>query len=305
MKRYKTVFMGTAEFSVPTLEALVKTHDVLAVYTRAPKPAGRGYKLVKSPVHEAAERLGLEVRTPASFKSPEEVEKLKALNADVAVVVAYGIILPESVLTAFPMGCLNIHGSILPKWRGAAPIERALMAGDTETGVTIIQMDAGVDTGDMLMKQSLPITLDDTSQTLRQKLSVIGADLILKVLQGEGRKEKQPDEGMAIASKLEKEEGLLDFSQPADVLHRKIRALPCYFTRNGEKISVMASSVEQEASNEKPGTILSAKKKLIVQTGTLPLHLCMLKKPGGKAIDDTAFLNGYPLSVGEQLCGTK
>ena len=178
----KVVFMGTPDFAVPVLENLVKEHDVVCVYTRAPKEAGRGHKETKTPVHLKAEELGIEVRTPKTLRNPEEQQKFKDLQADVAVVAAYGLILPKEILEAFPYGCLNTHASLLPRWRGAAPIQRAIEAGDKKSGVTIMQMDEGLDTGDMLLKGEVEITDTTTGGELHDALSKIGADLIMEAL---------------------------------------------------------------------------------------------------------------------------
>lgn len=302
--RLRVVFMGTAEFAAPALAAIAKVYDVVCVYTRPPKPAGRGYALSSSPVHQLAEELGLPVRTPKTLRNnPDEIAFLKSLHADIGVVAAYGLILPGDVLTLFPKGCMNIHGSLLPKWRGAAPIERSLMAGDAETGITIIQMDAGVDTGDMLLTQSLKIKEEDTSETLRRKLSIIGADLILRALRGDYTPEKQPTDGATYAPKIEKAEGLLDFSFSASDLQRRIRAIPCYFERDGERISVLSALAlfDTPDTDFPAGHVLSDKKQLLIQTGNGILRLVQLQRPGKRVMSDADFLNGYKLTVGKAL----
>ena len=198
----KVIFMGTPDFSVPVLKALMSKHEVVCVYTQPPRPAGRGQKLTPSPVQTEAEANGIMVRYPISLKSESEQNLFKILNADVAVICAYGLILPQAILDACPKGCINVHASLLPRWRGAAPIQRAIMAGDQQSGVTIMQMEAGLDTGDMLISESTPITTQTTAGLLHEKLSEIGAKLILKVLEKIPTPVPQPFEGVTYAHKI-------------------------------------------------------------------------------------------------------
>src|ERR1700704_5827962 len=248
----KLAFLGTSEFAVPALKALVEAgHDVVAVYTRAPKPAGRGQQERRTPVHETALSLGLGVRTPSSLRSDAEAEAFKALDLDAAVVVSYGHILPNSFLEAPVLGCINIHGSLLPRWRGAAPIHRAILAGDAETGVTTMLMDEGLDTGPMLLAERTLISAADTAETVHDRLAAMGATLIVSTLDGLVRKSidptVQPQEGVTYAHKLGKEEGVLDWRRPAGELERKVRAFHPWpgtsFTYNGESIKVLAAAL--------------------------------------------------------------
>src|ERR1700722_1959831 len=216
----KIAFLGTSEFAVPALQALVDAgHDVLAVYARAPKPAGRGQQERKTPVHQLADKLGLPVRTPKTLKTDEEATAFKALDLDAAVVVSYGHILTKPFLDAPVLGCVNIHGSLLPRWRGAAPIHRAVLAGDPITGVTIMLMDVGLDTGPMLLKKEIPIESADTSGSLDDRLSALGATALLEALEGYAagalRPIPQPAEGVTYAAKIEKSEALLDWRRDA------------------------------------------------------------------------------------------
>ena len=226
----KIVFMGTPEFALAALKKLADEHEVLAVYTKEPKVSGRGNKLVKTPVHLWAEEQGIEVRTPKTLCNAEEQAKFAALGADMAVVAAYGLILPPPVLEAFPFGCVNIHGSLLPRWRGAAPIQRAIEAGDEKSGITTMKMDAGLDTGDMLLKGETEITPQTTGGELHDKLAEIGAELIVRTLRewNDIKPQKQDDSLSCYAAKIDKAESLLDLTVPAAVLERKIRAFnPC------------------------------------------------------------------------------
>src|SRR3954470_13638802 len=225
----RIAFLGTSEFAVPALQALVDAgHDIVAVYTRAPKPAGRGQQERKTPVHQLAERLGLPVRTPRTLKTDEEAAAFKALDTDAAVVVSYGHILGKPFLDAPVLGCINIHASLLPRWRGAAPIHRAILAGDAATGVTTMRMDEGLDTGPMLLAERTPISAADTAETVHDRLAAMGATLIVSTLDGLVRRSidptLQPNEGVTYAHKLGKEEGVLDWRRTAAELERKVRA---------------------------------------------------------------------------------
>src|SRR6266581_2120397 len=215
----RLIFMGTPDFAVPTLLALVAHgHEIAAVYTRAPKPAGRGMKLQQSPVEQEARRLGILVLTPTTLKTPEALEEFRAHNADAAVVVAYGMILPQAILDAPPLGCFNLHGSLLPRWRGAAPINRAIMAGDAETGVVVMQMAEGLDTGPMAMAARVTIGPDTTAGELHDELARLGADLVVRALDGLERGSlqltPQPEDGVTCAAKVEKNETRIDWTRP-------------------------------------------------------------------------------------------
>ncbi len=221
------VFMGTPDFSLPALHALAGRHNIVAAYTQPPRPAGRGQQPRPSPVHAAAESLGIPVRAPASLKPSEARAGFAALNADIAVVVAYGLILPQAVLDMPRLGCLNIHASLLPRWRGAAPIHRAILAGDTTTGVTIMRMEAGLDTGPMLLAETVPIAPDDTTRTLHDRLAALGARLIADALDhiGSLAATPQPTDGVTYAAKIDKAEARIDWTRPAGDIDRQIRGL--------------------------------------------------------------------------------
>ena len=244
----KLAFLGTSEFAVPALKALVEAgHDVVAVYTRAPKPAGRGQQERRTPVHELALSLDLAVRTPKGLRSEDEAAAFKALDLDAAVVVSYGHILPKAFLDAPVLGCINIHGSLLPRWRGAAPIHRAILAGDAETGVTIMRMDEGLDTGPMLLAERTPISAADTAESVHDRLAELGGRLIVSTLDALVARTiepvPQPDDGVTYAHKLGKEEGALDWRRPAAELERKVRAFHpwpgTWFDVAGERIKVL------------------------------------------------------------------
>lgn len=257
----RLVFMGTPDFSVPALDALVDAgHEIAAVYTQPPRPAGRGKKDRPTPVHARAQALGLPVHTPKSLKTDEALATFESHKADIAVVVAYGLILPQAILDAPAQGCLNIHASLLPRWRGAAPIHRAIMAGDAETGVAIMQMEAGLDTGPVLLSKALPIADDDTTQSLHDKLSALGADLICKALDQYPSltPTPQPDDGVTYAHKIDKSEARIDWTKPAEEIDRLIRGLspfPGAWTEiDGERIKLLNATLA--TGNGAPGTHL-------------------------------------------------
>ena len=306
----KIAFLGTSAFAVPALGALVEAgHDVLAVYTRAPKPAGRGQQARRTPVHERAAELGLAVRTPRSLRNDEEAAAFKALDLDAAVVVSYGHILPRSFLDAPVLGCINIHGSLLPRWRGAAPIHRAILAGDAETGVTTMRMDEGLDTGPMLLAESTPISAADTAASVHDRLAELGATLIISTLDGLMRKSidpvPQPAQGI---HKLGKEEGLLDWRRPAAELERKVRAFhPWPGTSfeapkeaGGERIKVLEAGLA--LAGGAPGTVTIARDGYpVVACGVGGLKLLKLQRPGKAATSADAFLRGFALESGTVL----
>ncbi len=293
----KIVFMGTPEFALTALKKLAAEHEIVAVYTREPKVAGRGKKIIKSPVHLWAEEQGIEVRTPKTLRVEEEQKKFAALKANVAVVAAYGLILPPPVLEAFPLGCVNIHGSLLPRWRGAAPIERALEAGDEKAGITTMKMDAGLDTGDMLLKGEVKITADMTGGELREKLAEVGAGLIVRTLREWDNivPQKQDDNLSCYAAKIEKEESLLDLGQPAAVLERKIRAFnpspAVYFEHKGERFKILRTVISSE--NVKPGEIVSRGGRLFAGCADGALEITEIQRQGKRAMGAAELLRGY------------
>ena len=305
----RIAFLGTSEFAVPALQALVDAgHDVVAVYTRAPKPAGRGQQERKTPVHQLAERLGLPVRTPKTLKTDEEATAFRALDLDAAVVVSYGHILTKPFLKAPVLGCVNIHGSLLPRWRGAAPIHRAILAGDAETGVTTMRMDEGLDTGPMLLAERTPISAADTAETVHDRLAEMGATLIVSTLDGLMRRSidptPQPSEGVTYAHKLGKEEGMLDWRRPAAELERKVRAFHPWpgtsFSYNGEAIKVLGAALA--LAGGAPGTVTIARDGFpVVACGTGGLRLMKLQRPGKAAQAADAFLRGFALPAGTVL----
>ena len=307
-KPLKIVFMGTPEFSVHILDALVKSgHEVVCVYSQPPRPAGRGHKLQLSPVQLRAEELKIPVRHPLSLKKDAEARQAFAdLNADIAVVAAYGLILPQSVLDAPKFGCLNIHTSLLPRWRGAAPIQHAILAGDKESGVCIMQMDAGLDTGPVLMRSTAPITSATTASTLHDTLAAQGADLVVKTIDAIAAgnppaPQKQPEEGMTYATMLSKEDGKIDWTKPADVIERQLRALHpwpgVWCLHNDQRMKVLEVSVEKKSG--KPGEILD--RHLIVACGTDALLLKKVQPQDRKAMDGISFMNGTHMNVGDKL----
>jgi methionyl-tRNA formyltransferase len=305
----KLAFLGTSSFAVPALKALVEAgHEVVAVYTRAPKPAGRGQREQRTPVHELADSLGLPVRTPRSLRPEEEAAVFKALDLDAAVVVAYGHILPKSFLDAPVLGCINIHGSLLPRWRGAAPIHRAVLAGDPETGVTTMRMDEGLDTGPMLLAERTPISAGDTAETVHDRLAELGARLIVSTLDGLMRKTiepvPQPQEGVTYAHKLGKEEGALDWQRPAAELERKVRAFHpwpgTWFELGDERIKVHKAALT--LAGGAPGTLtIASDGSPIVACGVGGLKLLKLQRPGKAAMPADAFLRGFTLTAGTVL----
>lgn len=305
----RIVFMGTPEFSVPTLTEIVSSgHEVVAVYTRAPKPAGRGQAERKSPVHEAAEAFGIPVFTPRSLKGEAEQAQFAALGADVAVVVAYGLILPQAILDAPAEGCLNLHGSLLPRWRGAAPIQRAVMAGDTQTGIVVMQMDAGLDTGAMGPTEIIPIGPDMTAGELHDQMMRLGADLMGRALaaldRGSLEFTAQPETGATYAAKIEKAEARLDFTRSAAEVHNHIRGLSpfpgAWFELNlgGKPVRVKALRSTLVAGSGAPGTLLGD--GLTIACGSGAVRLVQVQREGKGAMDAATFLRGagpLPASV--------
>lgn len=307
----KIIYMGTPDFAVPALEAVhAAGHDIVAVYCQPPRAAGRGKKLRPSAVQAAAERLDLPVRYPVSLKDADAQAEFAALGADAAVVAAYGLILPQAVLDMPAHGCFNIHASLLPRWRGAAPIHRALMAGDTETGVCIMQMEAGLDTGPVVEVKSLPIGDRDTTQVLHDRLAELGAaamtDVLARLGDGTVLARPQPENGVTYAAKIDKAEARIDWSRPAVELDRQIRALTpfpgAWFDLDGERIKVhMALPVTAEtgADTPPPGTVLDA--DMAVMTGDGALRIQTVQRAGKAAMDVSEFLRGRSVTAGMVL----
>jgi methionyl-tRNA formyltransferase len=306
MARLRLAVMGTPDFAVPTLDALVNDgHEIACVYAQPARPAGRGQKPRPSPMEAWARDHSLDVRTPASLKDPAEHQAFRDLGLDAAVVAAYGLILPKPILEAPRLGCLNVHASLLPRWRGAAPIQRAILEGDAETGVTIMQMEAGLDTGPMLLVEETPIRPDDTGRSLHDRLAEIGAWLILRALDGVAagtlKPTPQPSDGVTYAKKLERDEARLDWSRPASRLARQVRAFDpwpgAFFDHQGERIKVWAA--EPVDGGGAPGTVLDDRPAVACGDGAL--QLTRLQRAGGKAMGAEAFLRGYPIPKGTSL----
>lgn len=297
----RIIFAGTPDFAARHLDALLSSeHQIVGVFTQPDRPAGRGKKLMPSPVKVLAEEKGIPVFQPVSLRPQENQQLIADLRADIMVVVAYGLILPKAVLEMPRLGCLNVHGSLLPRWRGAAPIQRALWAGDTETGITIMQMDVGLDTGDMLYKLSCPITAEDTSATLYDKLAQLGPQGLLATLThiatGTATPEVQDEEQVTYAEKLSKEEARLDWSLPAAQLERCIRAFNpwpmSYFVIDDQPVKVWKASVINTPAKAEPGTIIEANKQGIqIATAEGILNLESLQPAGKKAMNTQDLLN--------------
>ncbi|GFM80345.1 methionyl-tRNA formyltransferase [Pseudomonas cichorii] len=295
----RIVFAGTPEFTAEHLKALLDSpHQIIAVYTQPDRPAGRGQKLMPSPVKQLALQHGLQVLQPPTLRDATAQQELAALKPDLMVVVAYGLILPQVVLDIPRLGCINSHASLLPRWRGAAPIQRAVQAGDAESGVTVMRMEAGLDTGPMLLKVVTPITAEDTGGTLHDRLAELGPPAVLQAVAGlaDGSLigEVQDDSLATYAHKLNKDEARIDWSRPADELERLIRAFNpwpiCHSTLNEEALKVLAASLAE--GQGAPGTILGASKDgLIVACGQGALRLTRLQLPGGKPLNFTDLFN--------------
>ena len=294
----RIVFMGSPQFAVPSLNALVEAgHEVICVYCQPPRPAGRGKAERKTAVHERAEQLGIEVRTPRTLRDPEEQARFRALDADHAVVAAYGLILPKPILEAPKHGCINVHASLLPRWRGAAPIQRAILAGDRETGITLMRMDEGLDTGPMLLSESIEIGCKNAGQ-VTEELSNLGARLLRKWLRNPTHAEPQPHEGVTYASKIDKTEARIDWTRTAEEIERQVRAFNpvpgAWFVANGERVKVL----EAEALNVEgpPGHVIAA--PLVIACGTHALQCLTLQRAGKASLAADDFLRGRAIPVG-------
>ena len=292
----KVVFMGTPDFSVPVLEALHQVHEIVAVYCQPPRPAGRGKADRPSPVQARAKALGLPVRHPVSLRSEAAAKDFAALGADVAVVVAYGLILPQPILDAPRLGCLNIHASLLPRWRGAAPIHRAIMAGDRETGVCIMQMEAGLDTGPVLLREALTIGEEETTAELHDRLSALGARLILQALDQLPAltPEPQPENGVTYAAKIDKAEARIDWTRPADEVDRLIRGLspfPGAWTMvEGERVKLLRSRLADGSG--RPGEVLHG---FTIACGTGAVEVTEAQREGKRPMPAAEVLRGLTL----------
>ena len=297
--------MGTPVFAVSALAALHTEHEILAVYTQPPKPAGRGQKERFSPVHQEALARDIPVYMPKTLKTTEAQQEFRALEADIAIVAAYGLILPQAILEAPRLGCLNIHASLLPRWRGAAPIHRAIQAGDRETGITIMQMDAGLDTGHMLLKKSLPILPQMTTATLHDALATVGAEAIVEALRLLPLvATPQPEEGVLYAAKITKAEACINWHEEAFVLERKIRAFYPYpaawFAYKGEIFKVLAADIAAGQQNESAGCVLDD--ALLIACGNnTALRIAKIQRQGKTALAASDFLRGFSIKKGDSL----
>jgi len=300
----RLIFMGTPDFAVPTLLTLADHgHEIAAVYTRAPKPAGRGMKLQATPVEQAARQLGVPVLTPKTLRTPEAEAEFRAHNADAAVVVAYGMILPQNILESVPLGCFNLHASLLPRWRGAAPINRAIMAGDAESGVMVMKMDVGLDTGDVAMAERLPITDTMTASDLHDALAPLGADLMVRAMGGLSRGglqlTKQSEQGVTYAAKIDKAEARIDWIKSAREVLRHIHGLSPFpgawfeIACDGEPVRIKVLRCELAKGSGTPGDVLDD--KLTIACGDGAVRILELQRAGKPPMKAEAFLNGTAL----------
>ena len=308
MTALRLAFMGSPEFALPSLRALAGAgHEIAAVYAQPPRPAGRGHKERPCPVQAYAERRGWALRTPKTLKDGSEPQTFAALGLDAAVVVAYGLILPAAVLAAPRLGCVNLHASLLPRWRGAAPIQRAILAGDAQTGVTIMAVDEGLDTGPILLREAVPIAATATAAELHDRLAEVGARLMVAALDGlaAGRLEArpQPEDGVTYAAKLKPGEGRLDWRRPAAELERAVRAFTpwpgAFFEAGGERVKVLAAEVGAGAPGAEPGTVIDA--RLTVACEKDALRLIRVQRAGKAAMDAETLLRGFPVAAGTRL----
>lgn len=300
----RLIFMGTPDFAVPTLlELVAHGHEIAAVYTRAPKPAGRGMKLQATPVEIEARRLGIPVQNPKTLKTPEAEAEFRAHDADAAVVVAYGMILPQNILEAVPLGCFNLHGSLLPRWRGAAPIQRAIMSGDAESGVMVMKMDVGLDTGDVAMAERLAITDAMTAQDLHDALSPLGADLMVRAMgaleRGRLQLAKQSEQGVTYAAKIDKAEARIDWTKSARDVLRHCHGLSPFpgawfeLLIDGESVRIKVLRCELAKGSGAPGELLD--EQLTVACGDGAIRILELQRAGKQPMKAQDFLRGTPL----------
>ena len=305
----KIIFMGTPDFAFPTLEKLIADpdFDIIAVYTREPQIAGRGQKITNSPIHQLALKHGLKVITPKTLRNAEAQKEFFNLQADAAVVVAYGLILPQEILDGTKFGCVNIHPSLLPKWRGASPIQRPLMAGDRETGITIIKMDKGVDSGEMMVQEKFPLDGSETYADLAEKLSQMGAEILVKTLKnlrdGNVVLTKQDDALASYAKKIDKEECKINWHESAQIIERKIRALngslEAFFNYGDEKIKIFKAEILDENSIGEAGKILD--EKLLIQCGKGSIRPLILQRQGKNRVTIRDLLLGFKPEIGKIL----
>lgn len=305
---FRIAFMGTPHFAAPTLLALIEAgHDIAAVYTQPPAPAGRGKKLRKSPIHSLAEKHDIPVFTPTSLKDENVQKHFTDMALDVAVVVAYGQILPQAILTAPKHGCINIHASLLPRWRGAAPIHRAILAGDSKTGITIMQMDQGLDTGAILTTHSTPISAEDTTGTLHDRLATLGASLINDALTGYINKglspQPQPETGVCYAEKIDKKEAKINWENTATVIDRQVRGLApmpgAWFEIMGERVKVLSGTIVEETGGANTGITLSD--NLLIGCGENAYQITHAQRAGKAAMDTQTLLLGWPIKAGAKV----
>jgi len=299
----RLIFMGTPDFSVPTLRALAAGHEIAAVYTRAPKAAGRGMKQQATPVEIEARRLNIPVLTPKSLKTGEALAEFQAFGADAAVVVAYGLILPQAILDAVPKGCFNLHASLLPRWRGAAPINRAIMAGDSESGVMVMKMDAGLDTGDVALAERIAMTDATTAADLHDELARLGAPLMVRAMaaleQGTLTLTPQSRNGITYAAKIEKDEAQIDWTRPAREVLRHCHGLSPFpgawseFDVEGERVRIKILRCELAEGEKQPGTVIDD--RLTVACGSGAIRILQLQRAGKQPMAADAFLRGTPL----------
>jgi methionyl-tRNA formyltransferase len=304
----RVVFLGTPAFAVPSLQAVARRHEVLAVFTQPDRPKGRGNQLAESPVKIAANELSLPVHQPERIKRPENVELLRAFDAEVMIVVGYGQIISQTIIDLPRYGIMNVHASLLPKFRGAAPIQWAIANGETKTGVTIMQIDAGLDTGDMLLKAALVIGPDETAPELSARLAPLGADLLLEAMDqiaaGEIRREKQDDAQASLARILNKEDGQVDWSWTAGEIYNRLRGFApwpgAYTTFRGQQLTIFQAI--PAAGNLRPGNLRAEKRRVLVGCGAnTALELVEIQLAGKKRMTAEALLNGYKLGENEQL----
>jgi len=298
----RIIFMGSPEFAVPSLEALMESgQEVICVYSQPPRPAGRGKANRKTAVHERAEHLGIEVRTPRTFREQDEQKRFWALNADLAVVAAYGLILPKPILDAPRQGCINVHASLLPRWRGAAPIQRAILAGDEETGITLMQMEEGLDTGPMLLKREVPIDGDNAAQ-LTEKLAKLGATMLVEWLGHPGQPAPQPDDGATYASKINKAETRIEWNKSAVEIERQVRAFSlapgAWFEVSGERIKLLEASAAADGAGH-AGEVLDD--CLSIACGSGHVRTLRVQRAGRAPMTAGELLRGFPIPKGTTL----